>query len=138
MRLGTLLERALTPALLLWLLALMFHFRDTLSRGFDDWFLTTKAPSVAPVTTKATEALPPWILPARPRFGPAPKWCLQLMRHPRERQRVSGIYDCGRGRFDAVCNDTRPRFFGQYNQDLFTWRNVRTTLSPSLSPPSSH
>lgn len=54
--------------------------------------------------------------------GAPPRWCARLIARPRERPRTSSIYDCRRGRFGAVCEDGEPRFFSQYNQDIWTWK----------------
>lgn len=53
-----------------------------------------------------------------------PRWCKELIANPQERPRTSAIYDCRRGRFGAVCEDGTPRFFSQYNQDIWTWNSV--------------
>lgn len=62
----------------------------------------------------------------RPWGGAPPGWCKGLIAHPLERPRVNRVYpDCDRGRFGAVCKeDGRPRFFSQYNQDIWLFQNV--------------
>lgn len=65
----------------------------------------------------------------RPFRQDVPRWCSHLITSPRERPRTSAIYDCRRGRFGAVCEDGRPAFFSQYNQDMWTytqhWRHLK-------------
>lgn len=56
-------------------------------------------------------------------FSAKPRWCKQLIESPLERPRTSAIFDCRRGRFGAVCEDGKPRFFSQYNQDMWTYLN---------------
>ncbi len=66
--------------------------------------------------------LPEYIERAKPRHS-APNWCPILMNNPRERERTPGIFDCGRDRYAALCSDGKPRFFSQYNQDIFLYMN---------------
>jgi len=70
--------------------------------------------------------IPEWIDPpvASPNSARIPKWCHALVNRPRERTRnASGLYDCGRSKYSAVCSDGLPRFFSQYNQDIFMWKH---------------
>lgn len=59
----------------------------------------------------------------RPFSAKPPRWCKRLIEDPLERPRTSAIFDCRRGRFGAVCEDGKPRFFSQYNQDMWTYLN---------------
>lgn len=62
----------------------------------------------------------------RPWANSPPGWCKDLIANPLE----SGMYRnsslCTRGRFDVICKkDGLPRFFSQYNQDIWSFQNVR-------------
>eukprot|EP00171_Calliarthron_tuberculosum_P009852 IDg9852t1 len=132
MRLSKALHLVYLPVLLVWAATLGYRYREALARHGRRGLVALQN---APVRdTLSMRTLPPWTLPARNRIGAAPEWCTELMERPRERERVSSIYDCGRGRFGAVCNDSRPRFFGQYNQDLFTWRMRQMNQYESRTP----
>lgn len=110
-------ERWLAPALLLWLVTLTVYVIESplgTSRVDDDFDYFVKAKHAI---------IPDWIDPPRPRPSTAPKWCDALKRHPRERKRAEGMFDCGRGRYEAICRDGKPRFFSQYNQDIYLYEH---------------
>ena len=56
------------------------------------------------------------LIPERPFAEKTPSWCKVLQDNPRPRMQQKYTEDCGRGKFGAVCNDGKPRFFSQYNQ----------------------
>ena len=104
------LSRASIKTLLMWKKYSTLNIRNTR--------LATANPNNPAVSSLIAE---------RPWEDQVPRWCAELKTSPLERPRTgSSVHDCNRGRFGAICDDGRPRFFSQYNQ-------VRTLSSSKTS-----
>lgn len=127
-RYSKLLVLLLTALLVIWFLVPNLNTNvksDRLRNSLYDQSVTNAQTPQSNVTNASERTNPvlPILIKERIRSDPPPKWCADLMAAPRGRKTAKSIGDCQRGRYDALCEDNKPRFFGQLNQ-------VRMLLSP--------